>query len=59
MNGNPTVFGVNFADGRIKGYPKLRPGPSYVSWTLCAASAARPAERTKVQPPFILSDKVH
>lgn len=23
MNGNPTVFGVNFADGRIKGYPKL------------------------------------
>ena len=27
MNGNPTVFGVNFADGRIKGYPKMRPGP--------------------------------
>lgn len=27
MNGNPTVFGVNFADGRIKGYPKQRPGP--------------------------------
>ncbi len=27
MNGNATVFGVNFADGRIKGYPKLRPGP--------------------------------
>lgn len=27
MNGNPTVFGVNFADGRIKGYPKIRPGP--------------------------------
>jgi Protein of unknown function (DUF1566) len=23
MNGNPTVFGVNFADGRIKGYPKF------------------------------------
>ncbi len=23
MNGNPTVFGVNFADGRIKGYPKI------------------------------------
>ena len=22
MNGNSTVFGVNFADGRIKGYPK-------------------------------------
>ena len=27
MNGDPTVFGVNFADGRIKGYPKSRPGP--------------------------------
>ncbi len=26
MTGNPTVFGVNFADGRIKGYPKVRPG---------------------------------
>ena len=26
MNGNPTVFGVNFADGRIKGYPKAFPG---------------------------------
>ena len=26
MNGNPTVFGVNFADGRIKGYPKQRRG---------------------------------
>lgn len=25
MNGNPTVFGVNFADGRIKGYPKVEP----------------------------------
>ncbi|MFC1893661.1 DUF1566 domain-containing protein [Chloroflexota bacterium] len=22
MNGNATVFGVNFADGRIKGYPR-------------------------------------
>ena len=27
MNNSPTVFGVNFADGRIKGYPKFRPGP--------------------------------
>ncbi len=27
MNGNPTVFGVNFADGRIKGYPKETRGP--------------------------------
>jgi hypothetical protein len=27
MGGDPTVFGVNFADGRIKGYPKRRPGP--------------------------------
>ncbi len=26
MNGNATVFGVNFADGRIKGYPKQFPG---------------------------------
>jgi hypothetical protein len=26
MGGNPTVFGVNFADGRIKGYPKSLPG---------------------------------
>jgi hypothetical protein len=25
MNGNDTFFGVNFADGRIKGYPKSRP----------------------------------
>ena len=25
MNGNPTVFGVNFADGRIKGYPIKTP----------------------------------
>lgn len=24
MGGNPTVFGVNFADGRIKGYPRER-----------------------------------
>lgn len=27
MGGNATVFGVNFADGRLKGYPKSRPGP--------------------------------
>ncbi len=27
MNGQSTVFGVNFADGRIKGYPKFR-GPA-------------------------------
>ena len=26
MNGNDTVFGVNFADGRIKGYPKSLSG---------------------------------
>ena len=25
MNNDPTVFGVNFADGRIKGYPKQTP----------------------------------
>ena len=27
MNGNKTMFGVNFADGRIKGYPIGRGGP--------------------------------
>jgi hypothetical protein len=27
MDGNATVFGVNFADGRIKGYPKNRKDP--------------------------------
>jgi hypothetical protein len=26
MNGEATVFGVNFIDGRIKGYPKYQPG---------------------------------
>ncbi|MCP3962130.1 MAG: DUF1566 domain-containing protein, partial [bacterium] len=26
MGGASTVFGVNFADGRIKGYPTVRPG---------------------------------
>ncbi len=26
MNGSATVFGVNFADGRIKGYPEYIPG---------------------------------
>jgi hypothetical protein len=25
MGGDPTIFGVNFADGRIKGYPKTSP----------------------------------
>jgi len=25
MRGNATVFGVNFVDGRIKGYPKFKP----------------------------------
>ena len=28
MNGDSTVFGVNFIDGRIKGYPKYEPGSS-------------------------------
>ncbi|HWI59855.1 MAG TPA: DUF1566 domain-containing protein [Bacillota bacterium] len=27
MDGNPTIFGVNFADGRIKGYPETVRGP--------------------------------
>ena len=26
MHGDATAFGVNFADGRIKGYPKTQPG---------------------------------
>lgn len=26
MNGDATIFGVNFADGRIKGYPRYVPG---------------------------------
>lgn len=26
MNSAETVFGVNFVDGRIKGYPKMKPG---------------------------------
>jgi hypothetical protein len=26
MNGDSTVFGVNFLDGRIKGYPQYQPG---------------------------------
>lgn len=26
FNGDATIFGVNFADGRIKGYPRARPG---------------------------------
>lgn len=28
MMGDTTVFGVNFVDGRIKGYPKYQPGPT-------------------------------
>ncbi|WP_421918957.1 DUF1566 domain-containing protein [Marinifilum sp.] len=28
MNRDETVFGVNFVDGRIKGYPKYQPGSS-------------------------------
>jgi len=34
MSGDATVFGVNFADGRIKGYPKTRPGPGGGAHTL-------------------------
>ncbi len=29
MFGNPTMFGVNFADGRIKGYPTVFPPKKY------------------------------
>lgn len=31
MNGDSTVFGVNFIDGRIKGYPKYTPGSGNTS----------------------------
>ncbi len=33
MNGNLTAFGVNFADGRIKGYPKTAKNPEGVKTT--------------------------
>lgn len=29
MNGDSTVFGVNFVDGRIKAYPKYQPGSNH------------------------------
>jgi hypothetical protein len=32
MNNDPTVFGVNFADGRIKGYPRL---PFFARYVRC------------------------
>ena len=36
MNGDHTVFGVNFADGRIKGYPTTPPiGIDMLSFALC------------------------
>jgi len=31
MNGDITVFGVNFVDGRIKGYPRYKPGSGTAS----------------------------
>ncbi len=34
MNGDTTVFGVNFIDGRIKGYPKYQPPTGTVSMTM-------------------------
>jgi len=36
MNGNATVFGVNFADGRIKGYPISVQGTDKTYYVLCA-----------------------
>lgn len=33
MNGDTTIFGVNFIDGRIKGYPKNQPGNSSIRKT--------------------------
>lgn len=34
MNGDVTIFGVNFADGRIKGYPRYVPGGGSTEKTL-------------------------
>lgn len=34
MNGDQTVFGVNFIDGRIKGYPKYNPSNSNEAKTM-------------------------
>jgi len=34
MNGDTTVFGVNFIDGRIKGYPKYQPPIGAVPMTM-------------------------
>jgi hypothetical protein len=36
MNGDPTAFGVNFADGRIKGYPTAPIGPPGNQFTMTA-----------------------
>lgn len=34
MGDDTTIFGVNFADGRIKGYPKYHPFPPYAEYEL-------------------------
>lgn len=34
MNGDVTIFGVNFADGRIKGYPRYVPGGGLTEKTM-------------------------
>ena len=34
MNNNETVFGVNFIDGRIKGYPKYQPPTGTIPMTM-------------------------
>lgn len=41
MDGNPTAFGVNFADGRIKGYPKTAKNPEGVKITKLYARYVR------------------
>ena len=46
MGGNPTVFGVNFADGRIKGYPKVFPGGRMARNTSVMFAATLPTART-------------
>ncbi len=36
MNGDDTMFGVNFADGRIKGYPKMMGSTEKLFYVYCA-----------------------
>lgn len=41
MGGNATVFGVNFADGRIKGYPRdVGPRGAFTEYLLCVRGSS-------------------